>query len=189
LQYLVVEQLRQRYPLDRYTIHHFSPERGLDEHFRSVFKLYLSAGLGNVPVDCPVDLTELPFEDGSCDFIFASHVLEHIEDDRRAIEEIRRVLRPGGMAVLPVPIVQEVTVEYAEPNQHESLHVRAPGLDYFDKYRSVFSRVEVYGSEDFDPKYQLWNYEDRSNYPTLKSPLRQPMPGKRHPDYVPVCFA
>ena len=69
-------------------------------------------------VDFKVDLTDLPFSDSSYDFVFASHVLEHIQNDHDALAEIKRVLRPGGIAVLPVPIIGAPTVEYPEPNPH-----------------------------------------------------------------------
>lgn len=189
LQWLAMEELRKRFNLSELSIHHFSPEKAMSLYFRRIFGNYLSAGITSKPVDCPADLTELPFPDRSCDFIFASHILEHIQDDEKAISEIARVLKPGGIAVLPVPIVQEITVEYPEPNPNEAYHVRAPGLDYFDKYKKVFAKVEIISSEDFDSRFQLWNYEDRSGYPTKGSPLKRSMQGKRHPDFVPICYS
>ena len=140
-------------------------------------------------VDYNFDLQErVPFQDGSFDIVFASHVLEHISDDNHAIAEIRRVIRPGGFAILPVPIVSEVTIDYPEPNLFETGHVRAPGYDYFDRYRKHFDRVEEFTSESFSDKYQLYIYEDRSNFPSKESPLRTPMLGTKHNDVVPVCF-
>jgi len=139
-------------------------------------------------VDYKADLTRLPFAEGSYDVVYASHVLEHIKDDVTAIAEVRRILRPGGFAILPVPIVGDRTVEYSEPNPAEHGHVRAPGLDYYDRYRRVFSRVDVFDSDQFDPIYQAFVYEDRSCWPTPKMPLRQPSPGVCHLDFVPVCI-
>jgi SAM-dependent methyltransferase len=66
-------------------------------------------------VDRREDLTHLSFPDGSFDLVYASHVLEHILDDQSAIREIRRVLSVGGVAVLPVPIISNSTVEYGKP--------------------------------------------------------------------------
>jgi SAM-dependent methyltransferase len=189
LQYLVMEKLRKRIPLSDFSVYHFSPEKALSIYFKEIFGSYYSAGITTDAVDYPADLTALPFSDRSCDFIFASHILEHIQDDKKALTEIERVLGPGGIAVLPVPVVEEMTVEYPEPNPNESDHVRAPGLDYFERYKDIFSKVEVFSSEDFDSKFQLWIYEDRRQFPTKNRPLRRPMPGERHPDYVPVCFA
>jgi ubiquinone/menaquinone biosynthesis C-methylase UbiE len=136
-----------------------------------------------------VDLQQLPFEDATYDFIFASHVLEHVPDDRKAIQEIRRILKPGGVAVLPVPIVAEKTIEYPEANPHEAYHMRAPGFDYHEKFKPFFSRVETRTSESLPEKFQPFVYEDRSGWPTREMPLRRPMQGKRHIDIVPICRA
>jgi SAM-dependent methyltransferase len=146
LQYLVVKELAASRPLRTLRMVHFSPERQLQPYFRQAFGTYRTAGIWDEPVDFPADLTKLPFEDGSWDVLFASHVLEHVQDDERALAEIRRVLRPGGLAILPVPIAGERTVEYGEPNPREAGHVRAPGRDYFDRYRRHFARVEVWDS-------------------------------------------
>ena len=135
-----------------------------------------------------LDLRALELPDECFDVVFASHVLEHIDDDVRALTEIKRILKPGGIAILPVPICVEKTVEYGAPVHMEHLHVRAPGMDYFDRYRAVFGRVEVFTSNDFPEKYQLWSYEDRTGYPRPEVPLRTPMAGNRHHDAVPVCY-
>jgi hypothetical protein len=72
------------------------------------------------------DLTEMRFADGACELFVCLHVLEHISSDGRALREIHRVLRPGGRAVLQVPIDRSIeeTVEYGGPNELETGHVR-----------------------------------------------------------------
>lgn len=167
---------------------HFAPEQGLTAALRPRFRLYKSADLTDPRVDYRCDMRRLPFEDGSFDFIFASHVLEHIAEDRLAIAQIYRVLAPGGIAVLPVPIVCDRTVEYPCPVDSEDGHVRAPGPDYFNRYRDVFDDIVVLTSTDFAEESQLFIYEDRSRVPNAVMPYRQPMVGDRHPDYVPVCL-
>ncbi len=89
---------------------------------------------------CKLDATALPYADASFDLILANHVLEHIDDDARALAELWRVLRPGGCAVLQVPIAQRLpkTLEDANvrtPEERERVygqwdHVRLYGLDY-----------------------------------------------------------
>lgn len=188
LQHLVMEVLAQRQPLNTLRMLHVAPEKFMRDSFRSRFETYLTADLKQANVDCHLTLCRLPFADASFDVVYASHVLEHIQDDRCALREIRRVLRPAGFAVLPVPLVAAATIEYPEPNPHESYHVRAPGPDYFDRMREIFERVELFESSQFDGRHQLYNYEDRTHWPTPTSPLRPSMPGERHVDVVPVCY-
>ena len=166
---------------------HFAPEAFLMKLFAARFSKYETADLFMEGVDHRVDIQDLPFEDASYDVVYASHVLEHIRNDRQAVKEIRRVLKPGGIAILPVPIVCDRTIEYPEPNPHEAGHVRAPGLDYFDRYKEFFSTVEVQASDSFPEKHQLFIYEDRTKWPTPECPMRLPMDGPRHSDYIPIC--
>jgi hypothetical protein len=98
---------------------------------------YLSADLDSDRAMVNFDLTDIPYPDGSFDAIFASHVLEHIPDDRRAMSEMCRVLAPGGWAVLLVPMFGPNTREdftIVDPAERERLfgqhdHVRMYGHD------------------------------------------------------------
>lgn len=189
LQFLVVQRLAQRYDFASMSILHVAPEKFFMELFRRQFKAYVGANLQrNRGVDLQADLCALPFADGQFDAVYASHILEHIKNDLRAILEVRRVLRDGGVAVLPVPVVCSRTVEYPEPNIYENEHVRAPGPDYYDRYLDHFSSVEIFSSDDFSGDFQLYKYEDRTIFPHELSPLRTPMAGARHPDMVAVCY-
>lgn len=88
-----------------------------------------------------VDITDIPFGDAAFDVIYCSHVLEHVQEDRRAMGEFYRILKPGGWAVLQVPITSDVTIEDAsvtDPGEREKLfgqadHVRRYGPDYKDR--------------------------------------------------------
>ncbi|MDW3176614.1 MAG: class I SAM-dependent methyltransferase [Acidimicrobiia bacterium] len=95
---------------------------------------------------CNGDVTRLPFPDGSFDRIIASEILEHIEDDEAAIEELVRVLRPGGTfaatvpATLPEQICWKLTDEYHAPKV-EGGHVRIYGRG------ELAARMETAGLE------------------------------------------
>ena len=99
-----------------------------------------------------MDITSLPFEDGSFDLLLCNHVLEHVPDDRLAMSELFRVLRPGGRAILQVPLAleREHTLEDASVDTPEGRldqfgqadHVRLYGLDYGDRLASVGFRPE-----------------------------------------------
>jgi SAM-dependent methyltransferase len=100
---------------------------------------YLSVDMDADRADMQGDVTDLQLSDESFDFVLCVHVLEHVPDDRKAISELYRVLRPGGTALLQVPpSALEVTLEdpsVIEPTDRERVfgqydHVRICGTDY-----------------------------------------------------------
>ena len=187
LLWLTIRELSSRYNFDEKSLLHVGPEKQFKDRFRRRFGGYTSADLEAKGVDHKVDLCDLPFRERSFDVVIAGHVLEHIKEDRTALANIRRVLKPGGFAILQVPFFGPHTVEYPAPNPYEWGHVRAPGEDYFDRYEEVFSRVEKFRSSDFDERYQPFILEDRSIWPE-NYPLRPTSPGLQHEDIVPVCY-
>lgn len=187
LQYLAIRKAFGGFEHSQKRMLHFAPEPFFSPMFSWMFANYETADISMPGVDHSVDLQKLPFADASYDVVYASHVLEHVPDDHAAISEIRRILSPGGIAVLPVPIVSPHTIEYPEPNPHETMHVRAPGPDYFNRYALAFARVDVVGSSSFPEKYQVYSYGDMSDVPNSRSPLRIAMEGHRHEDFVPIC--
>ena len=186
LQYLVMKTLGDQMDFSRMSMLHFAPEPFFRELFSKWFRNYTTADIARADVNYQIDLRNLPFEDSRFDCVYASHVLEHIKEDDRALSEIKRVLTPSGIAVLPVPIVSVTTIEY--PKAYEFGHVRAPGPDYFEKYEEYFAKVKAFSSNDFPSKYQVFIYEDRTMWPTPERPLARPMEGKKHIDMVPVCY-
>ena len=188
IQFVVLHEVLR----DRKTAHlkmlHFAPEPFFRKFFSQRFEQYETADLKLKGVDHIVDLQHLPFGDKTYDFVFASHVLEHIPDDQKAISEIRRILKPNGIAILPVPIYSEKTIEYPEPNPHEFFHVRAPGMDYFDRYERHFSKVERFSSGSLPKKYQLFVYEDHSHLSPKEHPWLTSVQGDKFSDCVPVCY-
>lgn len=101
-----------------------------------------------------MDITRIPLPQGHFDLIICSHVLEHVPDDRRAMQELFRVLRPGGIAAIMVPLLpngEHETWEDASINtpelrfQHYGWpdHVRFYGTDVADRLRSVGFEVEA----------------------------------------------
>ena len=85
--------------------------------------------------DLLVDLQRLPIADDSVNLVWCHHVLEHIEDDRAAISELHRVLRPGaGELIVSVPMkLGTKTREYGFPDKRESGHWRIYGDDFADR--------------------------------------------------------
>jgi hypothetical protein len=91
-----------------------------------------------------MDITALSYPADRFDVILCNHVLEHVPADRVAMAELFRVLKPGGWAILQVPILRELTHEdpsITDPAERERWygqadHVRAYGRDYADRLRS-----------------------------------------------------
>jgi SAM-dependent methyltransferase len=189
LQYLAVKDVLQRRDPSRMRMLHFAPEPCFRALFRGRFGGYETVDLAMEDVDCNVDMRNLPFRDASYDVVMASAVLDYIPDDDTAITEIRRVLKPGGMAILPVSLASPTTIEYSEPNPYESGHVRSCGVDYFERYERHFREVRRISSDSFPDEDQLFVYEDRTRWPNTTSPLRPSMPGEKHIDVVPICYA
>ncbi|MEG4589167.1 class I SAM-dependent methyltransferase [Microcoleus sp. MOSTC5] len=188
LQQLVLNELFKDYDISTKKILHFAPEKFFKKNFQRLFQDYISADIQMEGVDVKCDMTNLPFEDAEFDFVCACHVLEHIKDDYKALSEIRRVLKPHGIAILPVPILGKKTIEYPEPNPNEWDHVRCPGEDYYDRYLKFFSTVKTYSSTDFSDINQIYIYEDRTVWPNEPCPLRPPTEGEKHIDIIPVCY-
>ncbi|MGN6614041.1 MAG: methyltransferase domain-containing protein [Candidatus Nitrosocosmicus sp.] len=98
-----------------------------------------------------VDITEMQFEDNSFDIIYCSHVLEHVIEDVKAMKEFYRVLKPGGWAMLQVPIDKNRCSTYEDnsikdPKQRERIfgqydHVRIYGTDYPERLKSAGFQV------------------------------------------------
>jgi SAM-dependent methyltransferase len=151
---LVVNQIYDDKKASETDVLHVSPENFLRKIFKEKYKSYISSDLYREDVDHQFDIQSIPYPDSSFDLVFASHVLEYVKNDRQAIQEIKRVLRPGGLAFLPVPMLHEKTIDYEERPPNKRI-IRETGIDYFDRYREVFSEVTVYEPSSFDEKFNL----------------------------------
>jgi SAM-dependent methyltransferase len=90
-----------------YNVLDFAPAPGLGKYLRGRKNVkYRSADLFMEGVDDKVDLMDMHiYPDNSFDFFVCSHVLEHVDDDKKAMKELFRVLKPGGFGIAMVPIV------------------------------------------------------------------------------------
>ena len=132
---------------------HFAPEQAFYKRFRKLKHLdYTTTDLNSPLADVKADICKLPFGENQYDIIFCNHVLEHIPDDTKAMQELYRVLKPGGMAILQIPqeLDRDVTFEdnsITDPIERAKIygqyaHVRVYGRDYFDKPRSIGFTVD-----------------------------------------------
>ncbi len=134
---------------------HFAPEQAFYKRFRSLKNLhYTTTDLNSPLADIKADICNLPFDDASFDVILCNHVLEHITDDTKAMQEMYRILKPGGWGVFQIPqdLARAHTFEddtITDKKERAKIfgqydHVRIYGRDYFDKLRRIgFTVKEV----------------------------------------------
>ncbi|MEN8186584.1 MAG: methyltransferase domain-containing protein [Bacteroidota bacterium] len=150
---------------------HMAPEQCFLPLFKKQKNLdYTTADLYSPIVDVKADILDLPFENNSFDIVFCNHVLEHIEDDIKAMAELYRVLKPGGMGIFQIPQDLSLDTTYEdfsitspeERTKHfgQYDHVRVYGKDYFNRLKKVgFTVDEVDYSqqlpEELVEKYRL----------------------------------
>jgi len=124
---------------------HIAPEKCMENIFKkSEYINYITADLAPYAL-LQMDLTNISIQDEIFDIIYISHVFEHIVDDRKAMQEVFRVLKKNGWAILQVPINSEITFEdpsITNPKEREhffgqSDHVRIYGLDYYNRLSEV----------------------------------------------------
>jgi SAM-dependent methyltransferase len=144
---------------------HFAPEKTVLRQMRGN-ALYESADLHQPGVTHRVDITRVPLADASYDVVIAHHVLEHIPDDRQAMRELFRLLKPGGVAAVSVPInaTRRQTYENSSITAPEQRHAhfsaedhrRYYGLDFSDRLAAVgFQTSEFRVSPDQEVRYGL----------------------------------
>ncbi|MCM4164193.1 MULTISPECIES: class I SAM-dependent methyltransferase [unclassified Arenibacter] len=132
---------------------HFAPEQAFYKRFRSQKNLdYTTTDLNSPLADVRADICQLPFAENSFDVIFCNHVLEHIPDDTKAMQELYRVLKPGGWGIFQIPqdLGRAITYEdnsITDKKERAKIfgqydHVRIYGRDYFTKLRAIGFKVE-----------------------------------------------
>jgi SAM-dependent methyltransferase len=135
---------------------HIAPEHALQQTLRRQPNLrYLSTDLDSPLAMEQADLLDLPYADARFDVVMCNHVLEHVEDDRLALREIQRVLRPGGRAILMSPIDENLTDTLEDPSVTspaerdrvfgQSDHMRRYGRDFAERVAAESFGVTTVG--------------------------------------------
>ena len=159
---------------------HMAPEKAFISHLKKLPHLdYVSCDLESPLADIKADICALPFEDSTFDWILCNHVLEHITNDTKAMQELFRVLKPGGKALIQVPLDPKRDITFEDnsiTNKAERTkifgqydHVRIYGMDYFKKLHLVGFEVNAlqYG--------KTLSEKERTRYAVVKT------------EYIPVC--
>ena len=131
------------------SIVHFAPEKRLSYEITTADPgSYIRCDLYPESPDIEkVDILSMHFESQSFDILIANHVLEHVADDRKALSEIRRVLKVGGYAILQTPYARKLHATWQDAGIVEDAsrlqaygqadHVRLYGRDIFDRITSA----------------------------------------------------
>ncbi|CAM1348586.1 class I SAM-dependent methyltransferase [Tenacibaculum insulae] len=160
---------------------HIAPEQCFLDIFRKQKNLdYITSDLESPIADVKADICDLPFKDNEFDVVFCNHVLEHIPNDTKAMQELYRVLKPGGFGIFQIPqdLSRETTFEddsITDRKERAEIfgqydHVRVYGRDYFNKLRSIGFKVD---EVDFTKKIVL---EKLERFALMKGEI------------LPVCF-
>lgn len=160
---------------DKLKVLHFAPEQPFYKKFKSIKNWnYITCDLNSPLADIKADICKLPFKNSEFDLIICNHVLEHIDNDFKAMEEIYRVLKKNGIGILQVPIDESLSITFEDktiidPKIKSELfgqydHVRKYGKDFYDRLKSVGFKVKKIDvqknlSEKEIKEYSLPKYE------------------------------
>lgn len=166
---------RTQFFTDHLKVLDIAPHYLLQKKYKKLKNLdYISADLASPEAMVKMDITDIHLPDNQFDCIICYHVLEHIPDDGKAMSELFRVLKPGGWAILQVPIDpnRDKTFEdpaIVSPKQRQRIfgqydHVRLYGLDYKDRLETAGFTVKVDNyvgqlPDDLVKKYALMQEE------------------------------
>lgn len=143
LMYLYLQR-RTHFFRDRLKVLHVAPEHCFIERFEAMKNLdYVTADIESPLAKVKMDIHQIPFPDHTFDVAFCNHVMEHVDNDIKAISELYRVLKPKGWAIIqsPMDLSREKTLEdpaITSPADREKYywqkdHVRLFGLDYKER--------------------------------------------------------
>jgi SAM-dependent methyltransferase len=153
------DSLAPRVRIDGARVLHISPEYCLSLILGPRARQYVRADWATSACDVRQDITRLPFRDGVFDTLVVCDTLEHVAEDRRALDECRRVLVPGGIAIITVPqsddlhdtredplTPEEAAVHYGQPD-----HVRNYGADFGERLSAAGFAVTCVDASDLPP--------------------------------------
>jgi SAM-dependent methyltransferase len=130
---------------------HFAPEIAFEQRLSELPNLhYVGADLLPKGNQVRVDIMNIQFEDASFDVILCNHVLGEVPDDRRAIMELYRILRPGGRLIAQMPVDHDhaETSEDRRPaprpgeRQPTGANIRRYGRDFVERVAAPGFAVE-----------------------------------------------
>ena len=140
---------------------HIAPEACLINIFKRFDNIeYITADLNSPLADIKMDIHNMPFKEKSFDLILCNHVLEHVENDIKALKEIKRVLKMDGIGIVQVPFYNPIPKETLEDKSvtskkerellyGQSDHVRKYGKDYRKRLESTGLKTKLKTPDSF----------------------------------------
>lgn len=126
---------------------------------------YITTDYMRDDVNTQLDMCQLGLATESLDLVIASHVLEHVQDDEAALKELYRVLRPGSVAILLVPLLAERSFQRDDIETEQDRlryygqedHARAYGVDFAERIQSAGFETTIIRASEF-PHLNRRNY-------------------------------
>lgn len=139
---------------------HFAPERQLRERIKRAARRHVTADFDRGDCNLRLDMSSMPSVPADAfDVVIACDVLEHVPDDRAALRELRRILRPGGKAILTVPQKDPPSTTDEDPSVRDEDertrrfgqkdHVRMYGDDFAKRVEAAGFAVRTLGADQF----------------------------------------
>lgn len=173
---------------DELNVLHFAPEQAFYKRFKRQSNLqYVTTDLNSPLAEVKADICNLPFKENSFDVILCNHVLEHIQEDHKAMRELYRVMKPGGWGIFQVPqdLKRKLTFEddsITDKKERAKIfgqydHVRIYGMDYFEKLRKIGFTVEEICPTDGMVKNEIDQYRlaEGEIIPFVRKPKAAPI--------------
>lgn len=181
---LVIAILENHGTISGKKILHFSPEKNIYTYLKKtndittadLEPLFYTRIDGDIKKE---DATRLSFPDNHFNMVIANHILEHIPDDRQAMTELFRILKPGGQAILQVPYSTTIPTTLEEPGIHDPQrqsalfgqkdHVRIYRLqDYLQRLENCGFTVSLIEYRDLSAYYKYAIQENEAFIRILK---------------------
>ncbi|MFI3269737.1 MAG: methyltransferase domain-containing protein [Rikenellaceae bacterium] len=138
------------------TLLHIAPEVSFIKPLRKVYSAvkgrYRTADLESPLSDMHFDVQQIPLDDNSVEVIICNHIMEHVADDRLAMRELHRIMRPSGWGIILAPVEQDRPITFeddtiTDPEERNRIfgqydHRRIYGNDYAERLRSAGFEVE-----------------------------------------------
>ena len=143
---------------------HIAPEQAYYKRLKQQSNIdYTSLDLNSPIADINADIKDMPFLDQSFEVVICNHVLEHIINDDQALNEIYRILKKGGYAILQIPLEKDAKTTYEDesiidPEERKKHfgqydHVRIYGMDFFDKLNKIgFESKPIFYADNFNKR-------------------------------------